>query len=870
MVLPTSCFLLATLFNTAKAIDEAFFATAQAMDLANDRTGTMTLSLTIETSSIIEITKDGTNWEEINGGVAVDANREFIHKFASLETDTINFRAKTATTVRRAILQVDSQEGPAIAPGAGGVASLTPWTENVDADGFSLFDLDTIQFRDNVTPPANNIPYIMWETLGTGMVFNVPTGDRIVFSRNGVEQIRMDTLGNLEMLGNSIEMGFGLISFQDSNHFIIQSGADIAVFLPTGSAFDVIINSLNEYQFEETNAIWNGNNITELSNIVFQNTVLAPLATEPAIWADTGGVNINVPNIDAVTFSVNGVDEYRFSSTLFDMNGNRIVDVSWIESNDAAHASLGVLRMGVLETIGWRNNAGTNNNLLSFAGDVFSIGFDLVNEYFFSATELDLNGNNLWDVGYLRDASGVEALSGFIRMANNTVALAWRNAGNTADLAIKIDASDHLVFNSTSELFGANIITNHPTATPVATDFVIFHDATDGLIKKGDVAAFLSAASQTPWTSNIDGAGFNLTDVGNLQADSFEIINAGTGANPVFSSNSTIQMVSLDGPAAATPGATHLQINQNGNNNTISIPYSILEFRARDSNNIATVPIFRIDTSFQGSATSANYTGFVEFVGIAAADEIVFMDYSTTLNKINIRGFLDMNGDHIQEVDYIEFESNNGDAIPDADPDNALRLPNDRKIAFGDSVSDEEWQFGLSTLEYFEFRSPSTDTLIRLDLWSGDASLAGAAYEHGGIRWRGMDSGGGTTTWGEVLMKVNVNTAAAEDSTMWFEVFEDGTSAQPYIKLNDATSLTNILFLRDLVLSTQDIITDTVTGTKIGTATNQKIGFWNVTPIVQPVHIADPSGGATVDSQARTAINSILAQLAALGLQAAT
>ncbi|MHC4945761.1 MAG: hypothetical protein ACYTG7_22345 [Planctomycetota bacterium] len=869
MVLPTSCFLLATLFNTAKAIDEAFFATAQAMDLANDRTGTMTLSLTIETSSIIEITKDGTNWEEINGGVAVDANREFIHKFASLETDTINFRAKTATTVRRAILQVDSQEGPAIPPGA--AVPLTPWTENVDADGFSLFDLDTIQFRDNVTPPANNIPYIMWETLGTGMVFNVPTGDRIAFSRNGVEQIRMDTLGNLEMLGNSIEMGSGLISFQDSNHFIIQSGADIAVFLPTGSAFDVIINSLNEYQFEETNAIWNGNNITELSNIVFQNTVLAPLATEPAIWADTGGVNINVPNVDAVTFSVNGVDEYRFSSTLFDMNGNRIVDVSWIESNDAAHASLGVLRMGVLETIGWRNNAGTNNNLLSFAGDVFSIGFDLVNEYFFSATELDLNGNNLWDIGYLRDASGVEALSGFIRMANNTVALAWRNAGNTADLAIKIDASDHLVFNSTSELFGANIITNHPTATPVATDFVIFHDATDGLIKKGDVAAFLSAASQTPWTSNIDGAGFNLTDVGNLQADSFELINAGTGANPVFSSNSTIQMVSLDGPAAATPGATHLQINQNGNNNTISIPYSILEFRARDSNNVATVPIFRIDTSFQGSATSANYTGFVEFVGIAAADEVVFLDYSATLNKINIRGYLDMNGDHIQEVDYIEFESNTTDPIPDADPDSAIRLPNDRHIAFGDSITDNrEWKFGLTTLEYFEMRSPSDDGLIRLDLWNDEQELVGTAYETGGFRIRGKDSGGGTTTWAEIVVNVNDNTAASEDSSIQFEVYENGTAATKYLTLNDSTSLTNILFSKDLDVSAVNIITDTTTGTKIGTATNQKIGFFNATPVVQQTHIADPSGGSTVDSEARTAINGILAQLAALGLQAST
>jgi hypothetical protein len=37
-----------------------------------------------------------------------------------------------------------------------------------------------------------------------------------------------------------------------------------------------------------------------------------------------------------------------------------------------------------------------------------------------------------------------------------------------------------------------------------------------------------------------------------------------------------------------------------------------------------------------------------------------------------------------------------------------------------------------------------------------------------------------------------------------------------------------------LTLSAQNIATDTTTGTKIGTATTQKIGFYNATPVVQP------------------------------------
>lgn len=42
--------------------------------------------------------------------------------------------------------------------------------------------------------------------------------------------------------------------------------------------------------------------------------------------------------------------------------------------------------------------------------------------------------------------------------------------------------------------------------------------------------------------------------------------------------------------------------------------------------------------------------------------------------------------------------------------------------------------------------------------------------------------------------------------------------------------------LGDLSLTAQNLITDTTTGTKIGTETTQKIGFWNATPIVQPAN----------------------------------
>ncbi len=67
-----------------------------------------------------------------------------------------------------------------------------------------------------------------------------------------------------------------------------------------------------------------------------------------------------------------------------------------------------------------------------------------------------------------------------------------------------------------------------------------------------------------------------------------------------------------------------------------------------------------------------------------------------------------------------------------------------------------------------------------------------------------------------------------------------------------------------------DFSLGSTTGTKWGTATGQKQAWWNATPVTQPAHIADASGGATVDTEARAAINALLAQHAALGLQAAS
>lgn len=74
-------------------------------------------------------------------------------------------------------------------------------------------------------------------------------------------------------------------------------------------------------------------------------------------------------------------------------------------------------------------------------------------------------------------------------------------------------------------------------------------------------------------------------------------------------------------------------------------------------------------------------------------------------------------------------------------------------------------------------------------------------------------------------------------------------------------------FTGDVTLADSvDIIVNTSTGTKIGTATSQKIGLFNATPVVQGTTISDPTGGGTQDAEARTAINALIDRLQAIGI----
>ena len=101
----------------------------------------------------------------------------------------------------------------------------------------------------------------------------------------------------------------------------------------------------------------------------------------------------------------------------------------------------------------------------------------------------------------------------------------------------------------------------------------------------------------------------------------------------------------------------------------------------------------------------------------------------------------------------------------------------------------------------------------------------------------------------------------------------NGANAQGYRLYNTFTS-TNSFERLGIRWSSNECIIDTeiggsggtLRGIKIGSATSSLLGFYGATPVDRPATVADPTGGGTVDAEARTAINDIIDRLQELGL----
>jgi hypothetical protein len=135
------------------------------------------------------------------------------------------------------------------------------------------------------------------------------------------------------------------------------------------------------------------------------------------------------------------------------------------------------------------------------------------------------------------------------------------------------------------------------------------------------------------------------------------------------------------------------------------------------------------------------------------------------------------------------------------------------------------------------------------------------------------------STFGPALLLTRMTTAPTVDSSWLFGpttniagVANDdfaiidfgtattGTSGTQRLTISKSTG--QLTVNGNLNLSTKDLVTDTTTGTKIGTGTTQKLGFFNATPAVQPAAVANATDAASTQDR----LNDLLARLRTLGL----
>lgn len=137
----------------------------------------------------------------------------------------------------------------------GGGGSQTPILQNVDYDGFDIFDISNVEFRNTTGAPAASVRAIYADA--GGIIINVPTGDRLEISVNNIDALTIDTSDSIfstDILPNISgvrNLGSGSLKWSGifaSIYNVATSqgmkavGADLVLETPTGT--DIIFREV--------------------------------------------------------------------------------------------------------------------------------------------------------------------------------------------------------------------------------------------------------------------------------------------------------------------------------------------------------------------------------------------------------------------------------------------------------------------------------------------------------------------------------------------------------------------------------------------------------------------------------------------------
>jgi hypothetical protein len=623
----------------------------------------------------------------------------------------------------------------------------TPWTQDIDADGFDLTDLSNIEFRTTTGIPAGTVQYI-----------NAPDATRLLYNAK------------------------------------------------TGGSHDFNINGFNEYTFGATQADFNGNNLFGLGQIRWDGATHTFTASGSTLTLDAqGGGNFIISEGASNYMIFNNANSDTidiFKQT--DMNGNSLINVGYFESNATNPASTGAVRLGNNEELRWRNSANDNNlGIYVNGGDLLLFDFEGSAEYQFDALRFNVAGNDVINVKLLN------------QRFSNTTAIHEMEANHTTPAAAQVIGQIDFIDDDN---LGAR-----RTYGKITTEII---DPSSGSL---DARMKISIAENNVLTDMFN-MGSNAINVGSkfvMGGSNIENVGVLSFVNVNQSIQDSANNLQFD-------VASGQQFDFRVSNIT---EYSFTSTQADfNGNNIFDLgSVILVDSSDIGVGNSGFWQSSLGLsFNVGAAGDNYLYEIAGTLEYDFDATRADFNANNLINVGYIATDNAK---LP---TDGEVRLGNTDKITFRNFADNFSHEITTDSGQQLLIQTP-LNGLIKLRYNATDRLEVGA-----------LNTTLNAPTGSDVDLNIN-GVPEYEFSATTADFNGNNMTGVGDITLND----------------TSNIIVNATTGTKIGTATTQKIGFWNATPVVQQAHIADPTGGATVDSEARTAINAINALLATLGLTAA-
>jgi hypothetical protein len=540
----------------------------------------------------------------------------------------------------------------------------TPWTSDIDANNFSLRDLETLEFDQLGIAPASTVTYIFSNS--AGMVLNVPTGDDYTFYVNGTPQMNIDV--------NQIRM--------------------------------------------------RGNDVVDVSNLEFQNTTGAPAITAQAIWADAGGINLNVPTGDNLEFSVNGNSQMQIANSSITFSGNPLSSIGNITltGNLILNDSRG------LEWAGGSSIKEFTNDLTYGVATTFLHVFQVnsVNEVNITGTEVRILSNDL-----ILNAGDITLTAGQLQFgAGESIGM------ETNDMVFDVTTGDQFIFaiNGVAEytmndtelnLTGLNLngvthitMTGNLAGATIDGDLntILDINETQMNVSVGAASTVLTSngvglaptyqaaggGSQTPWTQDIDADGFDLTDLSNIEFRNSTGAPAGTVTYLIRSGDNLIQNVATGQNHFWTiNGQTEMTLNG-----------SRLDLTNNDIINVGLLEINNPADTFQYILTGAAIVAdrIVNFPLLTGTDTFVTEAMAQTLTNKTIDGDLNTILDIGETMMNVEVG-----AASTVLTSNGVGLPPTYQASAGGS--DTPWiidhdadGFDLNDVSNIEFRATATGT----------------------------------------------------------------------------------------------------------------------------------------------------------------